>query len=113
MIETLPDLLKANFNRMRPNLSPKHSLGRLKISKQTDTVNIKVINVSQLYMETGANDSLFSFKSLKKIKKKQDSNRMKKKPTNGKVLYVHFLGVLHWVEKLPIVSVLENCVFYC
>lgn len=66
MIETLPDLLKANFNRMRPSLSPKHSLGRLKISKQTDMVSIKVINVSQLYMETGANDSLFSFKSPKK-----------------------------------------------
>lgn len=56
-------------------------------------------------MDTCANsNSLFLLKSLKGGKKA--SNRMKKKPTNGSIVYVHFLSVLPWVEKLPIVSVL-------
>lgn len=59
MIETLPESLRANFNRMRPNLSPKHSFGKLKISKQLDLLNIKVINSLHPYMETCANDSLY------------------------------------------------------
>lgn len=35
---------------------------------------------------------------------------MKKKPANRKVLSVHFFGVLRWVEKLPIVSLLMSSV---
>lgn len=61
-------------------------------------------------METCANDSLFLLKSLKG--KKKASSRTKKKSTNRNTVYIHFLSVLHWVEKLPNISILWSSVSY-
>lgn len=109
MIGTQIGWLRAYVNKMRQYLSPKYSLVRLEISRLIDPVIWKVF-IGDIFLWRHVLMTSFSCSSHSKTE--TNSKWLEKKPTNGKVLSVAFLNILHWVVKSSVVSVLGSSMSY-